>query len=78
MTQAKYIVWPGWVNSSTDRDRHWIGVGALVRLYGLRWGEYCVARSSEEVDRLLRYSPSAQILSPRYDGFYAKITRETA
>ena len=74
MTQARYIVWPGWVNSSTDRDRHWIGVGALVRLYGLRWGEYMVARTQEELERMMRWWPNAEILGPRYDGFYGRPT----
>lgn len=31
----KYVLHPGWVTSKVDGDRHFIGVGKLVHLYGV-------------------------------------------
>lgn len=36
----RFLVIPGWVTSKTDGDKHYIGVGQLVRLYQLRPGEW--------------------------------------
>ena len=38
--KAKFAIHPGWVTSLSDGDRHYIGVSALVRLYGLKSGEW--------------------------------------
>lgn len=37
------MVQPGMVISRNDGDRHYVGTSELVRLYGLRAGEYVVA-----------------------------------
>lgn len=31
----KYIVWPGYVRSRTDGDKHYIGAQQLMMLYGV-------------------------------------------
>jgi hypothetical protein len=41
MNKTKYVIYPGYITSSNDGDRHFISYTRLVRLYGLRLGE-CV------------------------------------
>ncbi len=59
-----YVVEPGYVTSQTDGDRHYIGPRELVRLYGLKRGEYVVAGQ--------RWPLEWPRLRPRYDGQYGR------
>jgi len=67
----KYAIWPGYVISKTDGDRHFISAPQLMRLYGVAphecivihdWPEGYAGRR-EAYDKLI-------VLSPRSDGNY--------
>jgi hypothetical protein len=45
----KYAVVPGWITSTSDGQRHWIGFGALTWLYGVNPAE-CV-KVDDETER---------------------------
>ena len=40
MSHVKYLLAPGWVTSSRDGRRHFVGVLDLIRLYNLKPGTY--------------------------------------
>jgi hypothetical protein len=72
----KYAVYPGYVTSKNDGDRHWIGATELIRLYGVRieeceiyepapwWPHSYYTWEKERLAGLVE-------LRPRYDGNYA-------
>jgi len=59
------IIVPGHVVSRRDGDRHYIGIGALCRLYGLRTDQVIPYRRSSDLDRKDRI-----VLEPSADGSY--------
>lgn len=64
MAEVKFCVVPGYVISRTDGDRHYVGVGPLARLHGLRPGSY-QRHSSGGCEHLTH-------VAPRYDGNYRR------
>lgn len=48
--KLRYIVMPGYVFSDCDGDRHYITSDQLVKLYGLRVGEYLVGPHPKDRD----------------------------
>lgn len=65
-----YALHPGYVISKEDGDQHWIGVSALVRLYGLKPGEYVVWQEN----RGYRHE-DYEHLWPQFDGDYRAVPR---
>jgi len=66
MTKKKYVIFPGWIRSKNDGDRHFIGVGALAELYQVNLSECLVYDDhmpSHFYDGLIR-------LHPKYNGDY--------
>jgi hypothetical protein len=61
---VRYLISPGYVRSRNDGDMHWISVPQLVKLYGLRPGEW------REYHRSLDQYGGLPILGPRNDGDY--------
>ena len=61
----KYAVYPGFVQSEHDGDRHYINFGELCKLYGVLFSE-CVNMSFGRSSRNLIE------LRPRQDGNYSK------
>jgi hypothetical protein len=68
----RYIVRPGYVVSAGDRQFHWIGASALVRLYQLCHGEYLIAEGERSTLLAQRQWPDAKVLRPRHDGRYGR------
>lgn len=75
-----FVLYPGFVISRTDGDRHYINADQLARLYGLRDGEYVVYQPPRAFDRAAswRRDPYAGLTSlfPRADGDYSKRGKE--
>lgn len=68
----RYILHPGYVRSSMDGDRHWIGVTQLASLYGVPW-KNCVPMYNEKAAYEYRTfgARAGDIhLLPRADGDY--------
>ena len=65
MSESLYVLHPGEVTSRTDGDRHYIGQGALVRLY-------CIPSSARIAvdDGRPRWPDDAIHCWPRFDGDY--------
>lgn len=59
---AMYLVVPGYVVSKFDKQKHRIGIRQLVKLYGIKRGEY--------VTSMMGINNKIPILSPRKDGNY--------
>ncbi|HDR9259590.1 TPA: hypothetical protein QDB21_005612 [Burkholderia vietnamiensis] len=70
-----YVLHPGPITSATDGDSHYIDASALVRLYGLRDGEYVIYEPPRAFDRARswRRDPYEGMthLFPRADGNYS-------
>ena len=63
----KYIVFPGWINSRFDNERHYISGKKLIELYGVNPKEAIIA----DDENLRGLHPCDYIrLFPRYDGNY--------
>jgi hypothetical protein len=73
-TAPRYALYPGFVRSQTDGDRHYIGALTLAHLYGVRVQDCIVINPNdaddpsqrEKLERARRLVP----LVPRYDGNY--------
>jgi hypothetical protein len=65
---VRYVLHPGYVVSANDGDNHYVGYGALIRLYGLNHCENQVVFSR---DRSCLDQPGDVHLYPRYDGDYS-------
>jgi len=61
----KYVLFPGYVRSRNDGDRHYIDAPKLAQLYGVRLGE-CVIANERGHSALLGLIE----LHPRSDGLY--------
>ncbi len=67
----KYFVWPDWVTSVSDGDRHWISADRLIHLYHVDPRDCRVLRpDSPAVDSILRRYPWVPILRPQANGDY--------
>jgi hypothetical protein len=64
----RFAVYPGYVTSKTDGDRHWIGFGRLCELYRVP-PSMCVDMSDERKTLGLR-TEGMIALRPRYHGDY--------
>lgn len=69
----KYVVYPGWVVSRTDGDRHFISSTQLMELHGVTPSECVVMRSG-----IRPHGISKDLISlfPRTDGSYRNYGRE--
>jgi hypothetical protein len=68
----KYVLVPGWVQSKTDDQEHYIGIGQLARFYRLRTGEYLpYDKFFHDRHRISRLSYTPIFLGPRYNGDYS-------
>ena len=63
---ARYVMWPGYILSATDRQRHFIGSAQLRRLYRVPAGAQVVDGRSLGFQRL----EDDIDCKPRYDGKY--------
>ena len=64
----RYVICPGPIRSQTDGDTHYVGVQALINLYGVRPGEAIIYPDN---DRGWRRPPFSVYLEPQYDGNYS-------
>ena len=74
--KPKYAVYPGYVTSKSDGDRHYIGPMQLISLYGVdgreciicepssQWGAYDYQRAAQQCLGLIP-------LKPQYNGNYS-------
>lgn len=62
----KYAIYPGYVRSRSDGQRHFIGGEKLARLYGLEPGEYKIFKGIDGE----RFPTDLVELHPRQDGDY--------
>lgn len=58
------VLVPGWIISSTDGDKHWIGYGKLIQLYGLN------PRECERWNPFRPYPEGTKFYRARYGGNY--------
>lgn len=68
-SRVKYAVYPGYVTSRNDGQRHFIGFSQLVRLYGVKVSECFDATKPQNRVGLGRHSYIR--LTPRYSGDYS-------
>ena len=64
----KYAIYPGWIISRTDGERHFIGYAELIRLYMLSARDCFNAQRPEAMKG--RDSSQIKEIFPRYDGHY--------
>ena len=64
---VKYLLCPGWIQSQTDGDWHYVKANQLITLYKVNPSE-CIVMPKN----IAGYSPSDEliILSPKYNGQY--------
>ena len=62
----KYIVYPGYVYSQNDGDRHYISFRKLITLYGVHPDECVNADELHPAHNIFGLCP----LRPKYDGNY--------
>lgn len=67
----RFLVFPGHVFSKNDGDRHYIGAGDLMRLYGVNPRDCLVVRSLTDLIGIKRADYTE--LRPRYDGNYCRV-----
>jgi len=77
----KYAICPGYVRSMNDLDRHFIGAGPLMRLYGVAPSECIVLYSNRVSDVktarwIAREHPEVLFLHPNVYGDYTVPGRE--
>jgi len=72
----KYIVWPGYIISKNDGDRHYISAEQLVSLYGVSIRECIVINGPEERYKLRGINRDLINLFPRADGKYKPYKKE--
>jgi hypothetical protein len=68
------VIHPGWVVSINDGDRHFIGYGVLIRLYGLNPSE-CVDYSNTQGWSRERLAAAAHFY-PSREGNYLREERQ--
>lgn len=70
MPRVKYILYPGYVTSITDGQRHWIGALELSQLWKVKKSECAVVTYQYRVEHLQGMYPKAQLLIPMASGEY--------
>lgn len=65
----RFVICPGHVISRSDGDRHFIGAGQLIRLYGVNPAE-CLISQENGLDRTTLDWTKYIALMPRYNGDY--------
>jgi hypothetical protein len=68
--RGRYVVIPGEVISKRDGDRHYVGVGDLLRLYRVPPHANVLILDSPTAHRGYRPHPDDYIVEPRFDGAY--------
>ena len=63
--RRRFVLFPGWIISKNDGDRHYIGVAALRRLYRVPSSANCVVFREGVL-----FSEDDIECRPRYDGDY--------
>lgn len=63
--EKKYLIWPDWVMSRTDGERHFISASRLIHLYGVNPDECHIHRENGERDPI-----GLLVLAPKRDGDY--------
>lgn len=66
LNEKKYLVCPGYVESRTDGDIHYVGFMELMRLYGVKPEECAVFKP----ELTFEYPRHLRVLRPQYDGRY--------
>lgn len=66
MTEKKYCLYPGWVQSENDSDLHYITAPKLAKLYGVPFVECIVIHPTD----LNKSNQGLIVLVPRRDGKY--------
>lgn len=67
MGEKRYLVCPGWIESKSDGERHFIDANTLMRLYGVN-PEMCLVESPIHD---MRFRGPLIRLEPRYNGDYS-------
>lgn len=67
---VKYVLFPGWVTSTHDGQRHWVSASDLVRLYGVNRAECVEYPFSKHLQMHWGWPDGAKALQPRADGRY--------
>jgi hypothetical protein len=74
----KYALYPGYVISQYDGDRHFISASQLAELYGVNFNECVIVDKSRPESMVMRGHTSDLIpLFPRMDGKYKKPPNKT-
>lgn len=70
---------PGWITSENDRQRHWIGFGALTWLYGVDPAECLLADGEQDRGWSQEFREGLVWLYPQYrHGDYEALKEELA
>ena len=71
MAKIKYLVKGGYVLSRNDGDRHYVGAGQVIELYGVDPRECKVVKSWSELNFYRRkYGEDVKVLRPNSAGNY--------
>jgi hypothetical protein len=74
MKAPKYAVYPGFVTSNSDGQRHYITAGDLCLLYGVQMRDCLVIYLHDETDpskrERVQLASTLIALRPRFDGDY--------
>lgn len=71
--KKKYLVFPGYVQSSADMQRHYIAAGHLMQLYGVKQSDCIIVTDRmryDEVDALKKRHPDIISLHVDHRGNY--------
>lgn len=64
----KYLVYPDYVISKNDNDKHFISSSSLMKLYGVQKEECKVVTKDEDLNGL---RGTFTVLTPKYSGEYS-------
>lgn len=67
----KYIVFPGYIDSSNDKQTHYISSNELMLLYKVRPEECIVFNPKDKTHKMKQFIDGLIELRPRYDGEYS-------
>ena len=68
----KYMLHPGWVQSQSDGDRHYISAQQLCDLYGVNISQCEIYKNEPGVKYSVDEWKRFKHLRPRYDGKYLR------
>lgn len=78
MPRPRYIVYPGFVESKTDGQAHYISASQLMVLHGVPHTQCIVINGPKDLYKLRGLHEGSFIrLFPRFDGNYKKYDQET-